>query len=178
LARHGALRVLRGRRRPDIYTSQKTWTYERTETDWGYLDRGNLYSWNGVFGGTPPFSAGGRYSWGQGAAGAPSATGSQHQRAMRLHTCVNSDIFLNTTASRDWLFLGAEIDMLPEPYPHTYNSIVYYLQKYRARYHFNYTPYRELGQDWPHPDTGVVYELLDERAFAMLDLRWPGGASL
>ncbi len=167
------------KRTANVYVPEKTMTYERTETDWGYLDNGELWDWNHTTtAGVAPWNAAGRYSWGRGAMGTAGENGSQHQRTLSLQSKVNSDTFLNTTADVDWLFMGADVEQLPEPYPHAIGAYTVYLTKWRVSYHFAYKPYRSDGWSFRHPDTGNLYSIYESGNFGALDLRWPGGAAL
>jgi hypothetical protein len=165
------------KRTATIYVPEKTITVQRTETDWGFIDRGALFSWNYIAGGINPAASGGRYGWGVQSLGAPSAIGSQHQRALEMHTKVNSDVFLGCS-SHTWIFMGAEAELLPEPWALELGGSISWIPKYRVSYHFGYRPYRALGWDWPHPDTGNTYEVYEEQAFGGLDLYWSGGVAL
>jgi hypothetical protein len=136
-----------------------TFTYVRTESDYGYYDGAIRKPWTSQ-----------RFSWG--ALSSRSIT-SQRRRVYACTGKTNQTTFLGDNTGT-WLFLGANAE---QQYTGRWDEI-----RYRVEYGFAYRPYRARNWEYVSPYDGSTSNVYDVEVFSTyLDLKWPtseGGGNL
>lgn len=139
-----------------IHCPTNTFTYARTESDYGYYDGGGRIAWSSQ-----------RYSWGPGSSTQPL---SQRNRVYNRTAQTNSTLFLGGNTGT-WLFLGATAERLGA---NTSEVYAWDDVRYRTTYRFAYRPYRARAWQFVNPYDGTLDHIYEQGTFSTyLDLKWP-----